>query len=177
MKFIKHIFFLTSFCIPFLCCGQQNRPDNANCMNSDFDKKVDQLLSYSIPVMDVDQLKKEQENVVILDAREKEEYEISHIAGAQYIGYNKLEKSTLKGLPKDAKIVVYCSVGYRSEKIGERLQKMGYTDVHNLYGSIFEWINRGNKVVDKNGNPTEEIHTYNKKWSQWVDDTKARKIW
>ena len=177
MKIIKHIFFLTSFCIPLLCNAQQDRPDNANCRDAQFDKKVDQLLSYTIPVMDVDQLKEEQENVVILDAREKEEYEISHIAGAQYIGYNKFEKSILRDLPKDAKIVVYCSVGYRSEKIGERLQKMGYTDVHNLYGSIFEWINRGNEVIDKDGNTTEQVHTYNKKWSQWVDESKAKKIW
>lgn len=80
-------------------------------------------------------------------------------------------------IPKDAKIVLYCSVGYRSEKIGEKLQKMGYTDVNNLFGSLFEWVNRGYKVVDKDGNETQKVHTYNKDWSQWVDETKAKKTW
>ena len=177
MNFLKQTLLLIGCCLPLLCCAQQERPENANCMNQQFDKKVDQLISYTVPVMDVNQLKQSQKDVIILDAREKEEYDISHIKGAQYIGYNKLEKATLKKIDKDATIVVYCSVGYRSEKIGEKLQKMGYTDVHNLYGSIFEWINRGNEVVDKNGQVTNKIHTYNKKWSQWVEEGKADKVW
>ncbi|KAA3620759.1 MAG: rhodanese-like domain-containing protein [Bacteroidetes bacterium] len=146
-------------------------------MNENFDKKVNQLLSYTVPVMDVDKLQQLQDDVIILDAREREEYDISHIKGAQYIGYKKLEKDKLTSIPKDTKIVVYCSVGYRSEKIGERLQKMGYTNVHNLYGSIFEWVNRGNPVVDKNEKVTTQVHTYNKKWSQWVDRPQAKKVW
>ncbi len=177
MKFLKSTILLFILIVPVLCFGQEARPDNANCMNVNFDKKVDQLISYSVPVIDVDKLKEQQDDVIILDAREKEEYDISHIKGAQYIGYNNLEKKKLKSIPKDAKIVVYCSVGYRSEKIGERLKKMGYTDVHNLYGSIFEWVNRGNPVVDKNEEVTKQVHTYNKKWSQWVDKNQAEKVW
>ena len=146
-------------------------------MDEKFDQKVNQLLSYSVPVMDVDQLKNEKEKVVILDAREKVEYDVSHIEGAQWIGFDHFDSTALQQIPKDSKIVVYCSVGYRSEKIGERLQKMGYTDVNNLYGSIFEWVNRGNNVVDKNGLITRKVHTYNKNWSQWVDETKAEKTW
>jgi len=54
---------------------------------------------------------------------------------------------------------------------------MGYKNVYNLYGSIFEWVNDGNEVVDKNNKPTDEVHTYNKKWSKWVEEGKAKKIW
>ena len=83
----------------------------------------------------------------------------------------------MSGIKKDQKVVVYCSIGYRSEKIGEQLQQLGYKDVHNLYGSIFEWVNAGNEVVDAKNNKTRKVHTYNRKWSQWVEDGKAEKVW
>ena len=73
--------------------------------------------------------------------------------------------------------MLYCSIGYRSEKVGEKLQRLGYTKVYNLYGSIFESVNVGNEVVDQNGKKVKKVHTYNKDWSQWVDETKTKKIW
>ena len=116
-------------------------------------------------------------NMVILDARERAEYDVSHLPNAVFIGYNNFEKKIVDSLAKDKPIVVYCSIGYRSEKIGEKLQKLGFTKVYNLYGSIFEWVNQGNVVVDKNGQPTKKVHTYNKNWSRWVEDGKAEKVW
>ena len=72
---------------------------------------------------------------------------------------------------------MYCSIGYRSEKVGEELKKMGFKNVYNLYGSIFEWVNQGNEVVDENEKVTEKVHTYNKRWSKWIEDGKAEKVW
>lgn len=114
---------------------------------------------------------------LILDAREKEEYNISHIQNAEYIGYNKFDITSLDDVDKTQAIVVYCSIGYRSEKIGEKLQKAGFTNVYNLYGSIFEWVNQGNEVVTLEKQSTSEIHTYNKNWSKWVFNKKYKKVW
>jgi hypothetical protein len=63
---------------------------------------------------------------------------------------------------------VYCSVGYRSERIGEKLLKLGYTDVVNLYGGIFEWKNQGLDVYNSSNYPTDSVHTYNKSWGKWL---------
>ena len=65
-------------------------------------------------------------------------------------------------------MVVYCSVGYRSERIGEKMQKMGFENVSNLYGGIFDWKNQGNTVINLNQEPTDSVHTYNRNWSQWL---------
>tara|TARA_B100000768_G_C11171243_1_gene328804 strand:+ start:178 stop:360 length:183 start_codon:yes stop_codon:yes gene_type:complete len=43
-------------------------------------------------------------------------------------------------------IIVYCTIGYRSEKISEELKLKGYKYVYNLYGGIIQWVNKGNKV-------------------------------
>ena len=157
-------------------CAQA--PDNRPTIeNPDFDKRLTNLLSFTVPLMGVEELAENKEEIYILDAREKAEYEVSHIPGARYIGYDKFKKKTVSDIPKDAKVVVYCSVGYRSEKIGEQLKKAGFDDVSNLYGSIFEWVNAGNEVENDKGEKTNSVHTYNKKWSQWVIDGRAEKIY
>jgi rhodanese-related sulfurtransferase len=156
-------------------CAQKTTT-KASCNNPDFDNKVRKLLNLTVTPITPEDLK-QMDGALLLDIREKEEYDVSHIEGAEYMGYNDYDASLLKDLPKETPIVVYCSIGYRSEKIGEKIQKLGFTKVYNLYGSIFEWINQGNPVVDNNNNPTDKVHTYNKNWSKWVEDGKAVKVW
>jgi len=169
--------FSTLFLLTFVACTAQEPAVRPHCTNENFDKKVSNVISFSVPLIGVERLKEVQGEVLLLDARKKEEYDISHISGAKHFGFRKLEMSVLDNVPKDQPIVLYCSIGYRSEKIGEKLQKMGFTEVYNLYGSIFEWVNQGETVVDKNEQTTTEVHTYNKKWSKWVEDGKAIKVW
>ncbi len=145
--------------------------------NPAFDQTIRQYLDFTIPVISCQDLRNLNEDYLLLDAREWEEYEVSHLPGAQHIGYKKVREDALKEIPKDQKIIVYCSIGYRSEKVGERLREMGYQDVSNLYGSIFEWINQGLPVVDQKGLPTRQLHTYNRSWSKWVENEKVEKEW
>lgn len=143
---------------------------NACMGQKTFDEKITSLLNYTVPIIKEDELFKriKNENINLLDARSKEEFEVSHIDGAKFIDYDSFDKDMLKGLSKDDTVVVYCSVGYRSEKIGEKLQKLGYKNVLNLYGGIFDWKNKGHEVVDNKGAHTDNVHTYNKSWSQWL---------
>jgi len=157
--------------------SQSDVRTNPKCENEEFDLVVRKALSFSIPVMDVEVLRKNQEKIVILDAREKEEYEISHIPGAKWIGYSKLNEDLLDGIEKGQKIVLYCSIGYRSEKVGEKLKQKGFFNVYNLFGSIFEWSNRGYELEDNENKATNKVHTYNKKWSRLVDEENAEKVW
>lgn len=175
MKYILSL--LVSFLTMAFACGQQAPADRPHLENPEFDKKVENLLGFTVPLIGVKELKNIQSEVHIFDTRKEEEYAVSHIPGATYLGFDSFDPKDLKGISKSDTIVLYCSVGYRSEKIGERLQKMGYTKVFNLYGSLFEWANQGYPLVDASDRPTQKVHTYNKNWSQWVDDGKAEKIW
>ena len=165
-----------SFIFNILSCNAQAPADRAHCNNVDFDKKVASWLSFTVPTVNPEKVK-QMPNALILDAREREEYAVSHLPNAVFIGYKNFEKDALLNVPKDKPIVVYCSIGYRSEKIGEKLQKLGFTKVYNLYGSIFEWINEDNQVVDSQGVVTKKVHKFNKNWGKWVDAKKAEKIW
>ena len=135
------------------------------------------MLRFSVPLYSVEEWHKQLNEVFVIDAREKKEYDVSHIPGAQFGGYDDFDISVFTELRKDQPIVMYCSIGYRSEKVAEKMKKAGFTQVYNLYGSIFEWVNQGYPVVDQNGNPTNEVHTYNQKWSKWLDEQKAKKRW
>ena len=139
------------------------------CGQKTFDEKMQSLYSNSVPLIYASELKKlDQENLIILDTREESEFEVSHLKGAKFISYDDFDAQNVSQIPKDAEIVVYCSVGYRSERIGEKLQKLGYQNVKNLYGGIFDWKNQGNEVYNLNNQPTDSVHTYNKSWSEWL---------
>ncbi len=142
--------------------------------NPDFDKTIRSYLSFSVPVITCKDLASIKGDVTLLDARELEEYTISHIPGAAHVGFNDFQDSAVKDIPRDQPIVVYCSIGYRSEKIGEKLQAMGFSNVQNLYGSIFEWVNQGHPVVARD-QETMDLHTYNKKWGKWVENPNITK--
>lgn len=124
----------------------------------------------SIPYISVNQLLKQQENLILLDAREKKEFEISHLKNAYFVGYTAFNlKEILKKIPnKKSKIVVYCSLGIRSEDIAEKLKVGGYTNVLNLFGGLFEWKNKGNPLFDSEENKTEKVHAFSENWSQWL---------
>lgn len=126
------------------------------------------LLSHSVPEVTVPQVK-EMKGVLLMDAREWNEYQVSHIKNATFVGYDQFEIDRLKPINKQQKIVVYCSVGYRSEKISERLKRAGFINVSNLYGGIFEWVNQGNPVVDEKGKETDRVHAYSRTWGIWLN--------
>lgn len=141
-------------------------------------RKLNKLYRNSVPLLKPAELKEkmgnEEAEIVLLDTRAPREYEVSHLPNAEFVNYDKFKKSQFADVPRDATVVVYCSVGYRSERIGEKLKKMGFTDVYNLYGGIFEWKNQGNEVVGEDGKPTEAVHTYNEDWGQWLN--KGKKV-
>lgn len=124
----------------------------------------------SIPYISVNELVELKSQTILLDAREPAEYNVSHLQNAICVGYNdfKLKNITQQFPDKNSKIVVYCSLGVRSEDIAEKLKKVGYTNVFNLYGGIFEWKNNDFPVFTNEGQETENVHAFSKKWSIWL---------
>jgi rhodanese-related sulfurtransferase len=115
------------------------------------------------------------DTLVRLDTRSYEEYAVSHIKGASWVGFEAFMVEKIDSLPKDTTIVLYCSIGYRSDIVGKKLQEKGYQHVYNLWGGIFAWINQGNLVFSDGGVPTTEIHPYSPLWGFWL--TKGEKTY
>lgn len=144
---------------------------------------LDQLLTKynhgNIPYISAEELNifQSKTDVLLIDTREREEYEVSKIEGAVFAGFEDFSLKQFFNLVTDKTqpVVVYCSLGIRSEIIGEKLKIAGYTNVKNLYGGIFEWKNKDFEVIDSEGKKTEKIHAYSKKWGKWL--TNGEKIY
>ncbi|MBF9254188.1 rhodanese-like domain-containing protein [Pontibacter sp. 172403-2] len=111
---------------------------------------------------------------LLLDIRTPAEFRVSHIKGARFVNADKFDLKQVQDIPKDTPIVVYCSVGARSQKIGEELKEAGYHQVQNLYGGLFEWVNEGYPVYNRQGR-TNRVHAYSKTWGVWLQ--KGEKVY
>ncbi len=144
-------------------------------------KTLDNLLrqynTNEIPYISVQELAMPKTKSVILDAREQNEYDVSHLKNSIFVGYNHFDIASLQKKldDKNQDIVVYCSLGIRSETIAKKLKKAGYTKVRNLYGGIFEWKNMGFSVFDSQSKITDNVHAFSKEWGKWL--TKGTKIY
>ena len=105
---------------------------------------------------------------LLLDVRTAEEYGVSHLQGAVHIDPNAHDFDVLRDLPNDAPIVTYCSVGYRSAALAERLEAAGFSAVYNLEGSLFKWANEGRPVY-RAGRRVHEVHPYDARWGLLLD--------
>ena len=136
-----------------------------------FDDMLDGLLTETIPQISTTELAAklaQKDQLILLDTRERKEFEISHLEGALCVGYKKLNLTSVNKLPKDTEIIVYCSIGKRSEIVGGKLKNMGFVKVKNLRGGIFQWANERRTIRSSKGKGTNSVHPYNTVWGKWL---------
>ena len=88
-----------------------------------------------------DQLKEminEGKPFILLDVREKWEYEMVHIEGATLIPFSELPRRSREITP-GVEVVVYCHWGMRSLDAAFLLQQLGFKSVKSLVGGIDQW--------------------------------------
>jgi rhodanese-related sulfurtransferase len=105
---------------------------------------------------------------LVLDVRTADEFDVSHLKGAIRVDPEGELPEFLRALDREAPVVAYCSVGYRSSRLVERLKREGFTDAKNLEGSIFEWANKG-YPLERDGAPVQEVHPYDAEWGRLLE--------
>ena len=79
------------------------------------------------------------EDYVLLDTREKDEYDAGHIPGAILIPHTEIkDRAEDIIINKDVQILVYCRSGRRSKLAAEALLELGYTNIKE-FGGIIDW--------------------------------------
>jgi rhodanese-related sulfurtransferase len=141
-----------------------------------FDKMAKNMAGKKAPIITMGEVQKSinaKNKIVFLDSREQNEFQTSHLPNAIWVGYDNIDWSKINKLEKDATIVIYCSVGYRSGKLAEQLSKKGFKNVKNLYGGLFNWANNGGELQNEMKQTTNKVHGYNKNWSKWVNPDRS----
>src|SRR5881296_2219138 len=83
-------------------------------------------------------------NAVIIDVRDKDEWDEEHIPGAMHMSRGTIELDIEEKVPDpDAMIICHCGGGGRSALAAESLQKMGYKNVRSMAGGFKAWKTAG----------------------------------
>ncbi|MDQ2911518.1 MAG: rhodanese-like domain-containing protein [Actinomycetota bacterium] len=83
----------------------------------------------------------ERQGALILDVRERDEWDAGHVPGAAHIPLGELAQR-FKELPQGRRIVAACRSGNRSALATESLRRAGL-QVDNLEGGMKEWQKAG----------------------------------
>lgn len=88
------------------------------------------------------------ENALVVDLRERKEFDAGHIVDSVNIPYASLE-SKLSELEKhkERPLVIACRMGQHAGAAGTMLRKKGFANVSRLSGGIAEWRNQNLPVV------------------------------
>ena len=79
-------------------------------------------------------------NAVIIDVRDKDEWDEGHIPGAIHMSRGTIELEIEEKVPDpNAMIICHCGGGGRSALAAENLQKMGYKNVRSMAGGFKAW--------------------------------------
>lgn len=160
----------------YATAGEYSVPDTIQAKYPKFDDHLRANLQGYIPVIAAEELKEKiarGDKFYLLDARPKEAYDVSHIRRARRVGYKDFGPEKVWMLNRDTEIIVYCSMGFRSEQVGRYMLMMGFKNVRNLYGSIYEWANNDGEVVDNNNEPTNRVFAEDKEKAKFLRKGKA----
>ena len=84
--------------------------------------------------------KSKSREAVIIDVREKDEWDDEHIPDAIHMSRGTIELDIEEKVPDtNAMIVCHCGGGGRSALAAESLQKMGYKNVRSMAGGLKAW--------------------------------------
>ncbi len=85
-----------------------------------------------------------EQDFVLVDVREKHEWNEGYVPGAVHVPRGHLESQIEEVVPdKSKKVILYCAGGVRSLMAGNTLQLMGYQDVVSMAGGFGQWKGSG----------------------------------
>ena len=115
---------------------------------SRFQKLVQNAKTRIQEIAPADAARAVESGALIIDVREKEDWDDAHIDGALHLSKGLIELEIEDKAPAlDTPIICHCGGGSRSALVVDNLQKMGYTNVKSLAGGLRAWKEAGLPVT------------------------------
>jgi rhodanese-related sulfurtransferase len=99
---------------------------------------------------------------IFVDVRPISERLVSRIPGS--LSLQEFREGSISSANPAKTFVFYCTIGYRSSQVAQRL-KDAKLKVVNLRGGLIGWVHSGGLVVDSHGKETKKVHVYGDKWN------------
>lgn len=88
------------------------------------------------------------EDVVYLDVREPNEWNLGRIPGAVHLPRGNIESKVEGLIDRAQRVVVYCARANRSALAADTMQQMGYANVASMSEGFGGWIAAGGAVEE-----------------------------
>ena len=100
---------------------------------------MNQPIPLEITCREVQEKLARQEDLLLLDCRNPDEFQLASLAGAKLLPMHELPERLAELEPFRAKpVVVYCHLGGRSARVAAWLREQGFS-AHTMAGGIDQW--------------------------------------
>ena len=99
--------------------------------------------------MDAKELRERLSEVMLIDVRQRSEWEEGHIPGATHFEGGRVAWEELP-FPHDKPLAIQCSSGNRSMSVSSVLRRRGYRNVIQVEGGIRQWEKDGFEITKEN---------------------------
>lgn len=101
-----------------------------------------------IPAADAVAMYKGGGDLVYLDVRESNEWNLFRIPGAVHIPLGSIAESVRNLIPVESRVVVYCARGGRAAKAVDSMRTLGYGRVATIAGGVRAWMDAGGELEE-----------------------------
>lgn len=108
----------------------------------------------TIPGMNVKELRERLDDVMLIDVRQRSEWDEGHIPGAVHFEGGRVAWEELP-FPHDRPLAIQCSSGNRSMSVSSVLRRRGYRNIIQVEGGITKWKKEGFPITQ--GDSAAEI--------------------
>ncbi len=96
------------FCVVHAALKFYDAMPSYGIKNKTFKAVLHTLLSGDVPKISVKDAAAKKDSTLFLDAREKEEYEVSHLPHSVFVGYESFALNSLRDISKERKLIHQC---------------------------------------------------------------------
>ena|SRR5690554_2902425 len=122
---------------------------NTVSSENSFSQKEETVVIRSVDSREAKELLEQEKDIVLLDVRTPDEFELGHLAGAKNMDFHASDfGQQLQDLNPDEKYMLYCAVGGRSGKTMQMMENLGFKQVYN--------VTEGFTELSSNGIPVEK---------------------
>ncbi len=78
-------------------------------------------------------------DLVFLDVRESNEWNLFRIPGAVHLPVGRVRESVREVIPTEKRVIVYCARGGRAVQAADIMRELGYCRVATISGGVLAW--------------------------------------
>jgi rhodanese-related sulfurtransferase len=101
-----------------------------------------------ISPVEVKALRARGEDVVYLDVREPNEWNLGRIPGAVHLARGNIESKVEGLIDRSKRVIIYCARANRSALAADTMQQMGYENVASMSEGFGGWVAAGGEVEE-----------------------------